>query len=266
MKQKVLVLGGNGFIGNHLISTLPEIYEVIPFDRQAHSLEETISNSFPDFVINCSASKANAKSMESFEANIEFQMKCIKLLRKYSESPIKWVQAASYFELQIPFGRKDNYSLDKQICRVLLHRLEQEGFIKLTTIFLPHVFGEGENKNRIIPSITKGLQNGQIVEISRGEQFLPILDVEDCCSAIAASILTDQLICSAAPMWYDRVTLLAAKMENAISKGVIRVNPEKMSIDNSFPKVEFPPIVKNWLPKMTINDFISQLDTQIERV
>jgi len=266
LKQKVLVLGGNGFIGKHLISTLFEIYEVIVFDRQEHSLEETISNSFPDFVINCSASQANAKSMESFEANIQFQMECIKLLLKNTGQSFKWIQVASYFELQIPLGRKDNYSLDKQICRSLLHRLEEDRLIELTTIFLPHVFGEGENINRIIPSITKGLQSGQITEISRGEQFLPILGVEDCCSAISAAILTDQLICSAAPMWYDRVNLLASEMENAISRGVVQVNPEKMSIDNSFPKVEFPPMVKNWIPKMTFNDFISQLGAQIEKI
>jgi len=263
LKQKVLVLGGNGFIGNHLISTLPEIYEVIDFDRQAHSLEETISNSFPDIVINCSASQANAKSVESFEANIEFQMKCIKLLLKNTIQPFKWIQVASYFELQIALGRKDNYSLDKQTCRLLLHRIEEEGLIELTTIFLPHVFGEGENINRVIPSITKNLQNGQITEISRGEQFLPILGVEDCCLAISAAIFTDQLICSATPIWYDRVNLLASIMENVISRGVVRVNPEKMSIDNSFPKVEFPPKVKNWVAKMTFDDFISQLSIHI---
>lgn len=261
-----MVLGGNGFIGNHLISTLTEIYEVIVFDRQAHSLEETISNSFPDFVINCSASQANAKLMESFEANIQFQMECIKLLLKNTGQSFKWIQVASYFELQIPLGRKDNYSLDKQICRSLLHRLAEDGLIDLTTIFLPHVFGEGENINRIIPSITNGLQSGQITEISRGEQFLPILGVEDCCSAIAAAILTDQLICSAAPIWYDHVKLLASIMENTISRGVVRVNPEKVSTDNSFPKVEFPPMVKNWIPTMTFNDFISQLGAQIEQI
>lgn len=259
MKQKVLVLGGNGFIGSHLISTLQEIYEVIDFDRRVNSIEKIISNKFPDYVINCSASQANAKSMDSFEANIEFQMRCIKLLLKNNENSFKWIQVASYFELQIPLGRRDNYSIDKQICRSILQRLEEEGFIELTTIFLPHVFGAGENSNRIIPSLTKNLQNGQIAEISRGEQFLPILGVEDCCLAIAAAIKTDQRICSAAPIWYDSVKILASIMEKAISRGVVQINSDKMSIDNSFPKVEFPPKVKNWTSEMTFNDFISDL-------
>ena len=259
MEKKVLILGGNGFIGRHLKSSLGNDYEVILFDRQTQSLEATISESFPNIVINCSASNANATVLESFEANIEFQMECISLLLIRSMSTIKWVQVASYFELQIPMGRQDNYSLDKQICRSIFHRLEQDGLIELTTIFLPHVFGDGENPNRIIPSITSRLENGQICEISRGEQFLPILGVEDCCSAIRSAILTDQLICSAEPIWYEQVKLLASKMEEAISRGVVQINQEKMSIDNSFPKVDFPPKVKDWIPKMTFEDFLSKL-------
>ena len=79
-KEKVLVLGGNGFIGAHLISKLSENFEIITFNRIEHSLAEIISKNFPDFVVNCSASNANAEPIESFDGNIEFQMECIKLL------------------------------------------------------------------------------------------------------------------------------------------------------------------------------------------
>lgn len=259
MKQKVLVLGGNGFIGKNLKTMLNTQYDVIDFNRDTHTLEEIVSKSSIDIVINCSASKANASILESFEANIKFQMECIELFLKYQNIPIKWIQVGSYFELQIPFGRKDNYSLDKRICRTILYRLELERIIGLTTIFLPHIFGIGENTNRIIPYLTSNLGNGLITEISRGEQFLPILGVEDCCLAIIAAIPTDQLDCSAEPIWYDRVNLLAQIMETAISKGRIEINHEKESVDNDFPRVEFPQRVKNWSPLLTFEGFISQL-------
>ncbi len=74
MKERVLVLGGNGFIGRKLKSTLEDCYEIIEFNRSSHSLIEKISNSFPSIVINCSASQPNAKTLESFDANISFQM------------------------------------------------------------------------------------------------------------------------------------------------------------------------------------------------
>jgi nucleoside-diphosphate-sugar epimerase len=259
MKLKVLVLGSSGFIGSHLISRLSQMYEIIEFEREKHVLEETISDKLPDIVINCSASKVDATWTESFEANIEFQLKCLKILLKYCGNSFKWIQVGSYFEMQIPLGRVDNYSLDKQICRSILNRLQVDGHFKLTTIFLPHIFGKGEDINRIIPSLIENLQKGQIAEISRGEQFLPILGIEDCCSAIAASILTDQLICSASPIWYDKVKVLASIMEKEISKGTVRVNTERISIDNSFPKIKFPSRVKNWMPQMTFDDFIAQL-------
>jgi len=263
MKKKVLVLGGNGFIGKHLISTLSATYEVIEFNRQVDSIEDVLAKKFPDFVINCSASQANANVIDSFEVNIEFPMNCIKLLLKNNDKPFKWIQVASYFELQISMGRNDNYSLDKQICRSLLHRLEENGFIKLTTIYLPHIFGEGENTNRIIPFLIKNLRGGQIAEISQGDQFLPILGVEDCCSAIVAAIHTDQLICSATPIWYGRVRILATIMKNAIDKGVLKIDSNNKSVDNALPKVEFPPEVKNWTAKMAFDDFVSQLSSHI---
>jgi nucleoside-diphosphate-sugar epimerase len=244
-KEKVLVLGGNGFIGTHLISKLSENFEIITFNRTEHSFAETISKDFPDFVVNCSASNANAEPLESFEANIEFQMECIKLLLNSGRQPFKWVQIASYFELQISFGRRDNYSLDKQICRSLLHRIEESHHIKLTTIFLPHIFGEGENANRFIPYTTKALQNGHIAEISQGEQFLPILGVEDCCSAIGAAILTDQLICSATPIWYDRVNRLAFMMENAIKVSSTALIIKKIQLKNLTPQTSILSILQN---------------------
>jgi len=259
MRQKVLILGGRGFIGHHLEQLIGEEFDLIPFKREVNSLEEIFKKDTPEIIINCSASKANDTVMDSLKANIEFQLECLRLVFKYNKNPIKWVQVASYFELQIPMGRKDSYSIDKSFFRSVLQRLAEKDLIKVSTIFLPHVFGEGENQNRIIPSIKNNLLGGGIAEISLGEQFLPILGVKDCCFAIKAAVKTDQLICSATPIWYDRVVTLALIMEKAISKGTIRINPEKMSIDNSFPKVEFPPQVKNWQPKMDFSNFINQL-------
>ena len=260
MKQKVLILGESGFIGNHLKSMLNLAYEVIDFNRKAQTLHEVLSENLPDIVINCSASKASATIMESYEANIKFQMECILVLLNLKAPTIKWIQVASYFELQIPMGRNDNYTLDTQICRSILHRIEATHLIQLTTIYLPHVFGKGEDANRLIPTLTNKLQNGELAEISQGEQFLPILGIEDCCSAIVAAISTNQLVCSAAPIWYDRVKLLAKIMEKTISKGEVRMNIAKKSLDNAFPRVDFPPHVKNWNPSLTFDDFISELE------
>lgn len=262
MSQKVLLLGASGFIGSHLGNHLKSTYEILTINRQSNDFLNLIKMGKPDVIINCSASSPNADFFESLEANVNFQMRCLQVLASQSQKPIRWVQVASYFELQIVFGRRDNYSIHKALCRALLEQMSERGFINLTTIFLPHVFGHGEMASRVIPSITSQLLANKEIEISKGDQYLPILSVQDTCEAISMAIQTDQDSCSASPMWYGKLKDLANLMHQALKKGNLRVNPSKVSIDDSFPQVQFPPTVKNWSPNFGFEYFLASLESK----
>lgn len=258
-KQKLLLLGANGFIGIHLKRILVMDYDVIEYRRSSESIDEVMLQNSVDIIVNCSVSKPTAISQDSFDANIGFQMKCLVAVMKSEKIDVKWIQVASYFELQIPYGRKDYHTTDKQLFRILLNRMNEAGLIQAVTIFLPHVFGEGENPNRIIPYISKKLKEKDVVNISKGEQFIPLLGVSDTCFAITAAIKTTQIVSSATPIWYGRVKELAKCMLDAIPGGSIELQESQISIDNFFPKVEFPPTVNDWAPKFTFTNFISEL-------
>ena len=262
MSQKVLLLGASGFIGSHLGNHLKSTYEILTINRQSNDFLNLIKMGKPDVIINCSASSPNADFFESLDANVNFQMKCLRVLASQSQKPIKWVQVGSYFELQIVFGRRDNYSIHKALCRTLLEQVNESGLINLTTIFLPHVFGPGEMSSRIIPSITSQLLANKEMEISKGDQYLPILSVQDTCEAISMAIQTDQASCSASPMWYGKLKDLANLMHQALKKGNLKVNLSKVSIDDSFPQVQFPPTVKNWSPNFGFEYFLASLESK----
>ena len=115
------------------------------------------------------------------------------------------------------------------------------------------------NFNRIIPSITSQLLANKEMEISKGDQYLPILSVQDTCEAISMAIQTDQASCSASPMWYGKLKDLANLMHQALKKGNLKVKLSKVSIDDSFPQVQFPPTVKNWSPSFGFEDFLITL-------
>lgn len=259
MARKALVLGASGYIGRHLLKYLEGEYEVRTLSHRSQDLALLLEEWLPDVVINCSASTNYANFSDSIEANLLYQMNCLRQISQRRKTPFRWVQLGSYYELQIEFGRNDNYSLHKALCRTLLEQARSEGMIDLTTIFLPHVFGSDERPNRIISSLTWQLNNGEQVTISSGEQFLPILAVEDACRAISKSIETDQIMCSATPVWYGRVSELAALIHERIGKGLVLSDPTRISVDAKYPQVVFPPRVKSWEPSILFGEFLSSI-------
>lgn len=259
MARKVLILGASGFIGKHLPNYIDEGYEVRTLSHRSQNLVSLLQEWLPDVVINCSASRNDAKFSDSVEANLLYQMNCLRLISKQKNAPFKWVQLGSYYELQIEFGRNDDYSIHKAMCRTLLEQARSEGIIDLTTVFLPHVFGSDERSDRIISSLTSQLNKGKEVTISSGEQFLPILAVEDACRAISKAIKTDQVMCSATPIWYGRVSELATLIHQRIGRGLVLSDPSRVSVDAKYPQVVFPPRVQDWQPSILFDDFLSSI-------
>lgn len=259
MLDRVLLLGANGFIGTYLRTYLANEYEVLVIDRHLGNVEDQIRALKPDIVINCSASLPNANFFDSLSANVLYQIQCLKIVSSGKLTPIKWVQVGSYFELQIEFGRKDNYSKHKTLCRTILEQADAQGVVDLQTIYLPHVFGSGENPKRIVPFLREGLQKDLKMTISSGEQYLPLLSVQDTCTAIALAIETDQEACAATPVWYGQVKELAALMQKTINSGSVILDKSIESVDAHFPPVQFPPSVKGWQATIKFEDFLHSL-------
>lgn len=259
MPQRILLLGAGGFIGKSVQKLLQSEYEVLVLNRNSKYLDLEIESSNPDIVINCSASRADANFLDSIEANLHYQMKCLDLISKTRQTPFKWVQIGSYFELQIISGRSDYYSKHKELCRAILADAHREGLINLTTIFLPHVFGEGENPKRLSPYLRQQFKKGEVANISSGIQFLPLLSLQDATTAIIKAIETDQLVCSATPIWYGQITELVSIIKERFRSDLLTLNPKTVSVDAEFSKVTFPPAVMGWEPKMQLEDFLTSL-------
>lgn len=259
MRQRILLLGAGGFIGKSLQKLLQDEYEVHVLNRKSKYFDLDIESSNPDVVINCSASQADANFLDSIEANLYHQMKCLSSISKARRTSFKWVQIGSYFELQIISGRSDYYSKHKELCRAILADAHREGLINLTTIFLPHIFGEGENPKRLSPYLRQQFKKGEVANISSGIQYLPLLSLQDATTAIIKAIETDQLVCSATPIWHGQITELASIFKERLRSDLLTLNPKTVSVDAEFPKVIFPPAVKGWEPKMHLEDFLASL-------
>lgn len=258
-KEKIVILGGNGFIGNSLYNHLNSQYNTIKIGHKTENALDIIKSFEPTTIINCSASRPDATFKESLEANLMYQTDFLNSIILEGKPVLKWIQVGSYFEIQIKNGRNDNYSVHKNIFRAILDDAYNKNLINLTTIILPHVFGPGENPNRIISTLTRELKEGRAVSVSSGEQYLPILHISDAITALEKAIKTEQVLCYASPVWNGRLYELVELIQCSIGKGIVNFDKSNKSIDADFPKVDFYPSVSNWKPKMDLSKILEKV-------
>jgi nucleoside-diphosphate-sugar epimerase len=256
--MKILLLGSNGFIGEHLGMHLEASHLVTKVNRTT-DLEElfNLGESF-DFVINCVSSKPNSDSIESNSSNFEYPSRFLRAIKSKH-----WLQLESYFQLQISMGRQDFYTLDKQRFSEFLDansKIQSEPIIH--HLYMPHVFGNGDRAGRLISSAKSSLIHRETFETSNGFQFLPLLHVSDAVLGISHFIEnpTEEAACT--PFWYGRqkdlLDLMASQFHDAHMNYGLRPDP----IDASFSRVEFPKSIDGWQPKMKMDEFLDWIKVQ----
>ena len=113
----VWVLGGGGFIGRNLLSINLEGLNLIRIPQTQNDYSDLPS---PNVVINLAASELNVSELASHKANIDYPLSILEEALNKCGQKLKWVQVGSYFEMQVPMGRHDFYSLHKLKFRELI--------------------------------------------------------------------------------------------------------------------------------------------------
>lgn len=248
--RKVLVLGGTGYIGRKM----PINFLDFQFECKSEKDLSELSSLDYKYVINLASSKSNSKKEDSLNANYTYPK---KISDKLSDSGVKWIQASSYYELQIESGRTDHYTIHKAEFRNYLEEKTRENAsFKFTSLFLPHIFGEDEKTSRIIPTISR-LCRGE--KVSFGHQFLeiPLLHVNDAVTAILVSLTLESSESSylATPIYKGILKELLHSLK--ISKDLL----ENASFNTKLEawerkKILYPEDLPGFEPKFVFNDLI----------
>ena len=251
ISQKVLVLGGGGYIGAHFRKVYPGDNFIFLKHSDVNLLQPEFYNQIK-IILNLSASRFNASKEDSRAANFNFPR---GILKRISDKPIKWVQAASYYELQVPKGRSDYYSLDKVAFRnFLFDSAADKKHLAVTSLILPHIFGGNEKSSRIIPTLKK-MNNGEIVELGSGNQLIPILHIMDAVRALYQGLLSEQLICTPRPMWHGRLYDLVSSLANS-SAAFERCRFNDVSVKHQESALEYPELLENFSPILSYENFV----------
>lgn len=256
---KITILGSNGYIGTNLIVKLQNRAELQLVSRN-NSEKMTFSEKDLNVIINLCSSKISDDHAISYESNFNFQR---KILMDNKKKRFLWIQIASYYELQIAHGRSDSYSTHKSEFRKFLNEWEgeHENFTH-KCLFLPHVFGRNESRDRLMSSL-KQLNFGKETVFGSKEHFIPILYVDDAIAAIVLVIDASQKISMATPIWYGKLNELVratVKNESVYELSIFHENKQEYSAM----KIDFPQPLVGFNPMFTFSELKSRLKEGIQ--
>lgn len=250
--MKLLLLGSNGFVGKVLGVKLENIHELVKVNRETNLVNLLESDPVFDVVINCASSHPRANSSESQRSNFLYPRQLFGNL-----DFAHWIQIESYFQLQIPFGRNDPYSIEKErFSRFLDENSTLPESPSVSHLYMPHIFGEGERQERLISSAISNFKGGQDFPASSGTQFLPLLHISDAVEGIARFIECPTKNAACVPFWYGRVWDLLDLVASQFEKSRVLYGLKPDPVDAEYPRVEFPQCVEGWEPKMQVVDFL----------
>lgn len=250
--MKVLLLGSSGFIGKALGLKLASIYELVKVDRKTDLETLFKSDQTYDFIINCASSSPNADSNQSHESNFLYPKQI------FANVPTRnWVQIESYFQIQIPLGRVDSYSIEKQRFSEFLDvEAATQNLPQIYHLYMPHIFGEGDRPERLISAAVSSFRRGEDFQTSTGSQFLPLLHISDAVEGITKFMENPTKSASCSPFWYASVRELLELISAQFPGVHVLYGRKPDPVDADFPRVEFPQSVEGWQPEMQLSEFL----------
>ena len=225
MKEKILILGGNGFIGIHLIRKLRDIgFECFSLslnkldknnkEDKIHylyadisdysELTKVIGQNKYDYVINLSGyvdhrnfSDGGIHVLNTHFGGLLNLLKIIDL--DYVKKIIQIGSSDEYGNINSPQNEAmreepiSPYSLGKLACTNLLRMLYVSEKLPIVIVRLFLVYGEGQGFNRFLPQIIKGCLKNEAFPTSEGNQIRDFCYVSDIVDGIIATIKSDQV-------------------------------------------------------------------------
>jgi len=211
--KKLIVTGGTGFVGSAFINeAIKKNYFIYALTRKKKNLKrknlkwlygeldanwlKELNNS--DILIHFASAGVNNKNISFEDAFLTNVIKSSQLLINAVKANCKkWIIIGSCYE-SIFDKKKNHYLFDKH--KYFNYAFSKFIFTNLSLLFskkflckcrvlrLFHVYGEGENKNRLWPSLIKAAKSGKNFYMTEGTQKRDFININQ-----AAKIILDTL-------------------------------------------------------------------------
>lgn len=217
--RRVIITGGNGFLGSHLIDRLvqrgvtvhaiannnhqkldtlipPEQIHVLGSDPYAAS--ELVIRIQPNVIFHLAAVYAEPTSIECiasmFSGNLSLGAALLYGASK-CEYPVVFLNTGTYWQFSETgeFSPNTVYASTKQAFQDLLTFYVRNGSVSATTLVLYDTFGEDDTRSKLWSMLIES-PSGSTIPLSPGEQFIELVHQSDIVNAFlhAATLLLAQ--------------------------------------------------------------------------
>jgi UDP-glucose 4-epimerase len=207
--KKVLVVGGNGYLGGFLVKALKEnnanvfiisnncketdsqfIADITNFDET----QQVIQNIKPDIVYHLAANISRNRDFSIYEnmakVNVQGALNVLKSLENIdahfiftSTSEVYGNNTSPFHENQVP-KPVSPYSLTKINAELLIQTYCNQNKKKFTNLRVFNFYGEDMPESFFIPQMIKSLKRGEDFNMTKGEQVRDFLYVGDVVDAL----------------------------------------------------------------------------------
>lgn len=235
--KRVLITGANGFVGRQIIRSLDvEGIDLIPTVREGK--ENTVSNfknvkkiitskdlfaeneswweeqcKDVDIVIHAAWYVETGKYQDSSK-NIDCLIGSLRLAKGAAKAGVgrflglgtcaEYDQSQGVLTIDTPLKPLTTYAAAKVSLFTILSQWFPRESVSFAWIRLFYLYGEGEDKKRLVPYVRSQILQGDFVDLTSGKQVRDFMDVIEAGKKIARISLTDQIgpmnLCSGIPI------------------------------------------------------------------
>jgi nucleoside-diphosphate-sugar epimerase len=258
----IAILGSRGYLGRNYTARIKSLgvdFFPIYHSQSRSEINQLLESNRPNYIVNLAATDPFENSENSLIGNYLYPLEVLKSAKSVLKGSFKWIQVGSYWEMQVEAGRNTPYAVHKRRFRNIIPEMQDTSFFEATSLILPHLVCGGEDSNRLSYQLSNAKNNQAVLKLSSGTQFLPILHVLDAVDAIGLSLESHQNLCSAVPIYYERVIDYARLILGKDYNRLVEVDPNWKSVDSGFPRVVFPERVSGFVAKRSMELILKEL-------
>ena len=286
-KNKLLIVGGTGFIGNALAKELvknknnvfslstkknkikrkiPKVKYLRGDMKSLTSLEKVLKNLNFDHVVNCGGYVEHKNKKEVENSHYKGTQNLYKFFKdKNLKSFIQIGSSSEYGDVKIPHDEKVKcnpkgiYGKFKYKATKFLLKQYKKNKFPVTILRFYQIYGPQQDYNRFIPQLIKASIKKKKFLTSKGQQYRDFLFIDDAVNAMIKTMIKSKSKGQIINIGYGKGIKLK-KIMNKVKKMNNFFNPDygkiKMRKDEKL-KV-YPKIIKSlkilgWKPKISIN-------------